>query len=343
MHVEILAREMVDELAKPFLILGKDAKVSASVGITLFPQDATTPEDLIKNADQAMYVAKKAGRNRFNFFTTAMQESAWARLKILDALRHALPLNQLAVYYQPIIDLATGRVVKAEALLRWHHPQNGLVFPGEFIGLAEETGLIAEIDEWVLGEVLVCARAWSVMLGEPFQVSVNRSPVEFMSKEPMKMLGTLDAHLSALGVARNNISVEITEGVLLNDSPDVREKLESLKEAGVQLAIDDFGTGYSSMAYLKKFHVHYLKIDQSFVHDMPISADSRTIAETIIVMAHKLGLKVIAEGVETAEQRDWLTAAECDYAQGYFFSKAVSAPDFEKLLAMGRMQQQALL
>lgn len=154
------------------------------------------------------------------------------------------------------------------------------------------------------------------------------------------MLDTLNSQLPALGLARNSISVEITEGVLLNDSPGVREKLDSLKKAGVQLAIDDFGTGYSSMAYLKKFHVHYLKIDQSFVHDMTTSVDSRTIAETIIVMAHKLGLKVITEGVETAEQRDWLRAAECDYAQGYFFSKAVSAPEFEKLLTLDRFQHQ---
>ncbi len=332
-NVELIAREIISELAKPYIVCDKDIMISASIGITLFPQDAETAEDLIKNADQSMYAAKKAGRGQFNFFTAEMQEAAWARLKTLDALRYALPRHQLSVYYQPIIDLATGRIIKAEALLRWHHPQNGLVFPDAFIGLAEETGLIGSIDEWVLGEALAHARAWGLMFGEPIQISVNRSPIEFMSKEPMKVL---DTHLASLGLAQ--ISVEITEGILLSDSPCVMERLGNLKDAGVQLAIDDFGTGHSSMAYLKKFHVNYLKIDQSFVRDMTTDEDSRTIAETIIMMAHKLGLKVIAEGVETAEQRDWLRDAACDFAQGFLFSKAVSAPEFEQLLIQDKLR-----
>jgi len=328
-HVEILAQQILDELSKPFTILQKDVYISGSIGITFFPQDATTPEHLIRNADQAMYVAKKAGRNRFSFFTIGMRNVAWARLKVIDALRHALPLHQLSVYYQPIIDLSTGRIVKAEALLRWHHPQNGLVLPGEFIALAEETGLIGEIGEWVLEQAVARAREWSALLGAPLQISVNKSPVEFMSKAPLKHW---DTQLAALDLAWNSISVEITEGVLLNDSPRVREKLSNLQQAGVQLAIDDFGTGYSSMSYLRKFKVDFLKIDQSFVQDMTTNSDSRIVAETIIVMAHKLGLKVIAEGVETAEQRDWLTTAGCDYAQGYFFSQPLSSQDFETLL-----------
>ncbi|WP_426102155.1 putative bifunctional diguanylate cyclase/phosphodiesterase [Massilia sp. TSP1-1-2] len=331
-NVELIAREIIDELARPYLVCGKDIQISASVGITLFPQDANTAEDLIKNADQSMYEAKKAGRGQFNFFTSAMQEAAWARLKTLDALRFALPLRQLSVYYQPIVELVSGRILKAEALVRWHHPQNGLVFPDEFISLAEETGLIGGIDEWVLGEALADANAWRLMFGESIQISVNRSPIEFMSKEPMKVL---DTHFASLGLAQ--ISFEITEGILLCDSPCVMERLSNLTAAGVQLAIDDFGTGHSSMAYLKKFHVNYLKIDQSFVRDMTTNEDSRTIVETIIMMAHKLGLKVIAEGVETAEQRDWLREATCDFAQGYLFSQAVSAPEFEKLLRQDKL------
>jgi diguanylate cyclase (GGDEF)-like protein/PAS domain S-box-containing protein len=332
LHVEILAREILEQLARPFSILQKEAHISGSIGITLFPQDASTPEDLVRNADQAMYVAKNAGRNRFSFFNMSTRDAAWARLKVIDELRHALPQHQLAVYYQPIIALSDDRIVKAEALLRWHHPQTGLMLPGEFIGLAEETGLIGEIDEWVFGEAVIRAKEWSTLLGAPFQISVNKSPTELMSKIPIT---TFNNQLAALGVASNSISVEITEGVLLIDSPSVREKLGSLQKAGIQLAIDDFGTGHSSMAYLKKFAVNYLKIDQSFVQDMTTSLDSRTIAETIIVMAHKLGLKVIAEGVETVEQRDWLKSAECDYAQGYFYSRPVPSRDFEKLLHRG--------
>jgi diguanylate cyclase (GGDEF)-like protein/PAS domain S-box-containing protein len=329
-HIDILAQQILEELAKPFPLLHKEVSISGSIGISLFPQDASTPDDLIKNADQAMYVAKNAGRNRFSFFTAAMRDSAWARLKVIDELRHALQQHQLAVYYQPIIDLSAEGIFKAEALLRWNHPHSGVMLPGKFIGLAEEIGLIGEIGEWVLDEAAARARKWSALLGAPFQISVNKSPMEFLSKSPTTNWG---ARLAALGLAWNSISVEITEGVLLTDSPSVKEKLGSLQKAGFQLAIDQFGTGYSSMIYLKKFDVDYLKIDQSFVQDMTTDTDSRIIAETIIVMAHKLGLKVIAEGVETVEQRDWLKSAECDYAQGYLFSKPVCWQDFEKLLA----------
>jgi diguanylate cyclase (GGDEF)-like protein/PAS domain S-box-containing protein len=329
-HIDILAQQILEELAKPFPLLHQEVSISGSIGITLFPQDASTPDDLVKNADQAMYVAKNAGRNRFSFFTATMRDSAWARLKVIDELRHALQQHQLTIYYQPIIDLSAEGIFKAEALLRWNHPHSGVMLPGKFIGLAEEIGLIGEIGEWVLDEAAARARKWSALLGAPFQISVNKSPMEFLSKSPTTNWG---ARLAALGLAWNSISVEITEGVLLTDSPSVKEKLGSLQKAGFQLAIDQFGTGYSSMIYLKKFDVDYLKIDQSFVQDMTTDTDSRIIAETIIVMAHKLGLKVIAEGVETVEQRDWLKSAECDYAQGYLFSKPVCWQDFEKLLA----------
>ncbi len=333
-HVEILAQEILDALAQPFPVLGKDVHISGSIGITLFPQDATKPDDLIRNADQAMYVAKNAGRNRFSFFTSSMREAAWARLEMIDELRHALQRRQFDVYYQPIVDLADGRIVKAEALVRWNHPRTGLTLPGNFIALAEEAGLINEIDEWVFGEAVMRARDWSALLGASFQISVNKSPLEFMTTTRAE---TWNAQLACLGVFSNNITVEITEGVLLNDSPRVRKKLDTLQHAGIQLAIDDFGTGYSSMAYLKKFKVDYLKIDPSFVQDMITNMNSRTIAETIIVMAHKLGLKVIAEGVETPEQRDWLIEAECDYAQGYLYSKPVPSQDFYQLLGKGAM------
>ncbi|MGZ8358872.1 MAG: putative bifunctional diguanylate cyclase/phosphodiesterase, partial [Telluria sp.] len=291
--------------------------------------DGQTPDQLLRNADQAMYVAKESGRNRFSFFTNEMRESAWARLKIIDELRQAMVLNQLEVYYQPIIDLASGAIVKAEALVRWHHPNGKLMLPDAFVELAEQTGLIGEIDSWVLGEAVGYARHCNARFGRPFQISVNKSPVEFASAGAMR---SWDSDVDLLGLARGQIAVEITEGVLLKDSHAIRERLATLKQAGVQFTIDDFGIGYSSMAYLKKFQVDFLKIDQSFVKDVRQSADNGVFAETIIVMAHKLGLKVIAEGVETGEQRDWLKAKECDYAQGFLFSGAVPAIRFTEML-----------
>ena len=330
LHVEILAQTILDALARPISIDSASHFISGSMGITVFPQDGASPDDLLRNADQAMYVAKRAGCNRFSFFTVAMRDSAWARLKIIDELRQALAKHQLEVYYQPIIDLASGAIVKAEALVRWHHPEGGLILPDAFIAIAEQTGLIGEIGSWVLEEAVGRARQWSVLLGRPFQISVNKSPVEFMSVAMMK---SWDSRLAALGIVRDQIAVEITEGVLLNDSGAIRERLALLKKAGMQFTIDDFGIGYSSMSYLKKFQVDFLKIDQSFVKDMMNSADSSIFAETIIVMAHKLGLKVIAEGVETVEQRDWLKEKQCDYAQGFLFSKATSSDDFTEMLA----------
>ena len=332
-HIEILAQTILDALAKPFEVGASTYFISGSMGITLCPQDGRTPDELLRNADQAMYVAKQAGRNCFSFFTAEMRDSAWARLKIIDELRQALALRQLEVYYQPIIDLGSGAIAKAEALVRWHHPQGGLILPDAFIGLAEQTGLIGEIGSWVLGEAVEHARRWSALLDWPFQISVNKSPVEFMN---VAMMTSWDRDLEVLRLAHDQIAIEITEGVLLNDSCAVREGLAMLKRAGVQFTIDDFGIGYSSMSYLKKFKVDFLKIDQSFVKDVVQGTDSAVFAETIIIMAHKLGLKVIAEGVETVEQRDWLKTMECDYAQGFLFSEAVSSDHFTEMLEDGQ-------
>ena len=329
-HVEILAQDVLDALATPFRIDEKEVHVSGSIGVTLYPQDANSPGDLVRNADQAMYVAKQAGRNRFSFFTVAMRDSAWVRLQIIDELRHALAKEQLEVFYQPIVHLETGVIAKAEALVRWHHPRHGVVLPGEFIGLAEETGLIDDIGAWVLAEAAARAREWSALIGKPFQISVNKSPAEFIGRTLMK---SWDADLALLGGAGKQIAVEITEGLFLNDTPGILDQLGQLAQAGVQFSIDDFGIGYSSMSYLKKFKVDFLKIDQSFVSDITTNLYSSVFAETIVLMAHKLGLKVIAEGVETAEQRDFLKTMGCDYAQGFLFSKPTSSACFERLLA----------
>ncbi len=339
-QVEIIAQSILDELSRPVDIAGVQYLVSGSIGITVYPEDGSMPNQLLSNADYAMYAAKEAGGNRFSFFTAEMRESAWAHLKTIDELRLALPQRQLEVYYQPIIELATGDIVKAEALLRWHHPNGTLMFPAAFIELAERSGLIRAIDSWVLSEAVTQARQWTGLLGRQFQISVNKSPVEFMAEG---MPGSWESEKDILQTAYGAIAVELTEGVLLNDSAAVRERLAALKQAGVQFTLDDFGIGYSSLSYLKKFRFDFLKIDQSFVKDMLSSAENGVFAETIIAMSHKLGLKVIAEGIETVEQRDWLRAMGCDFGQGYLFSKAVPAGRITEMLASGQAKRSELL
>ncbi|HEV2608680.1 MAG TPA: EAL domain-containing protein [Noviherbaspirillum sp.] len=329
-HVEFIAQKILNVLARPFDLGHERIHVSGSIGITMHPDDGVHLEDLIRNADQAMYVAKNAGRNQFCFFTRSMQEKARHRISMIAELREALPRNELRVYFQPIVELHTGRISKSEALLRWRHPQKGMLLPSEFIGLAEESGLINDIGNWVFVEAAHWSKRWTEQAGELFQVSINKSPIQFL---PQKNAMNWGRHLRSLGIAWNSISVEITENLLFNTTAATAEILLAMRNAGIQVAIDDFGTGYSSMAYLKKFDVDYLKIDQSFVGGSTADTITRTIAETIIVMAHKLGLKVIAEGIETQEQLDWLKQAGCDYGQGFLFSQPLPPEQFERLLA----------
>jgi diguanylate cyclase (GGDEF)-like protein/PAS domain S-box-containing protein len=329
-HVEFIAQKILNVLARPFDLGHERIHVSGSIGITMHPDDGSHPEDLVRNADQAMYVAKNAGRNQFCFFTRSMQEKARHRISMIAELREALPRNQLQVYFQPIVELRTGHISKSEALLRWQHPQKGILPPSEFIGLAEESGLINDIGNWVFIEAANWSKRWTEQAGKLFQVSINKSPIQFMPQKNAMNWGT---HLRNLGIAWNSISVEITENLLFNTTTTTAERLLAMRDSGIQVAIDDFGTGYSSMAYLKKFDVDYLKIDQSFVAGSTADTISRTIAETIIVMAHKLGLQVIAEGIETQEQLDWLKQAGCDYGQGYLFSRPLPPDQFEQLFA----------
>ncbi len=328
--VERIAQNIIERLAAPFQLLQEMVHVSASVGITLYPNDAKDIEALMKNADQAMYVAKNAGRNRFSYFTAALQEAAQTRLHLLSDLRNALAGKQLAVYYQPIVEIASGKIHKAEALLRWQHPVRGMVSPMQFIPLAEESGLIHEIGDWVFHEAARQVKRCREMFVPQFQISVNKSPMQFRDNGSDYV--SWPSHLCAMDLPGNSLAVEITEGLLLNAEVGVTEKLLLFREAGIEVALDDFGTGYSSLSYLKKFDIDYLKIDQSFVRNMGDDPDDQALCEAIIVMAHKLGLKVIAEGVETELQRDLLASYGCDYAQGWLYSKAVPAGEFEALL-----------
>ncbi len=331
-HVEIVAGKILKELASPFQIFNDAVHVSASIGIALSPHDAHTPEHLVKNADQAMYVAKNAGRNQFSFFCPDQTQSDGARLRLISDLRGALAQHQLAVYYQPIFDMADGRIIEAEALLRWNHPEMGLMLPGQFIGPAEEAGLMKEMNEignFVFTEAAMRSREWSALLGMPFHISINMSAMQF-STYPNTM--NWGAYLKSLGLAVDSISVDIKEQVLLNGSAGVSDRIVDLHDAGIRLAVEDFGIGHLSMAHLKKLAVDTIKIDRSLVHDATTDASSQKATEAIIAMAHKLGLKVIAEGVETPGQRAWLQKAGCGYAQGHLFSAPVQAEAFEKLL-----------
>ncbi len=329
--VERIAQKIVERLAAPFQLLQETAYVSASVGITLYPDDAQDIESLMKNADQTMYLSKTSGRNRFSYFTAALQEAAQTRLRLLRDLRNALAGKQLAVHYQPIVEIATGKIYKAEALLRWQHPELGMVSPAQFIPLAEESGLIHEIGDWVFHETVRELKRWRELFVPEFQISVNKSPMQFR-KDKVGEESSWLSHLRAMGLSGQSLVIEITEGLLLDVEINVTEKLLAFRDAGVQVSLDDFGTGYSSLSYLKKFDIDYLKIDQSFVRDLENDPDDQALCEAIIVMAHKLGLKVIAEGVETEQQRDLLSRYGCDYAQGWLYSKAVPPEQFEALV-----------
>jgi EAL domain-containing protein (putative c-di-GMP-specific phosphodiesterase class I) len=304
--------------------------ISASIGITLYPDDSTEIEDLLKNADQAMFVSKRSGRNRFSYFTSAMQETAQYRLHLINDLRIALAKGQFSLHYQPIVQLDSGRIHKAEALLRWSHPTQGMISPAEFIPLAEDSGLIHELGDWVFSESAKQALLWRERYGQDFQISVNISPVQIQSTDH-------HAHwlqqLEEQGLLGQNLVFEITEGLLLGMTPNVTSQLLSFRDAGIQVAIDDFGTGYSALSYLKKMDIDYLKIDQSFIRNLAPESSDMALCEAIVVMAHKLGLKVIAEGVETAEQNSLLAGIGCDYVQGFFHSRPLPTEQFEQLLA----------
>jgi diguanylate cyclase (GGDEF)-like protein/PAS domain S-box-containing protein len=315
-------------LEKPFKLEGDIAYVSASIGVTFYPNDAIDAETLIKNADQAMYAAKAAGRNRISFFTKTMQETSDKRMLLANELHHALENQQIWVAYQPIIDLQTGKVSKAEALARWQHPSLGNISPGEFIPVAEHTGLIVEIGDFIFKQALQQVEIWQSKYDSEFQISINKSPTQIQDKH--EYVDSWVQQIKSAGLNGKSIVAEITEGLLLESNAFINERLLEFRDAGIQVALDDFGTGYSSLSYLQKFDIDYIKIDQSFVRNLNLSKESIALCEAIVVMAHKLNMKVVAEGIETKEQLLSLSKIGCDYGQGYLFGRPVSAQVFEQ-------------
>lgn len=325
--VERLANDLLRKLAEPFKLGGETSYISASIGITFYPSDAADAAEMFKNGDQAMYAAKKLGRNCFQYFTTSMQEDAMLRMTLINDLRNALPNKEFQLYYQPIVNLADSSIHKAEALIRWLHPTRGLVSPIEFIPLAEETRMIVGIGDWVFRKAAQQSAKWRKVYHPDFQISINTSPAQYQHAD--FSVSDWLSYLHSLGLSGDAVTVEITEGLLMETDARVTEMLLSFRDGGIQVALDDFGTGYSSMSYLKKLDIDYLKIDQLFVRNLQPDSDDLALCEAIIVMAHKLGLKVIAEGIETKQQSDLLSAAGCDFGQGYFFSKPLPAEEFE--------------
>jgi len=328
-NVRQVISRVLETMAEPFPLNESIAYVTASIGIAIFPDDATTAEELINAADNAMYTAKREGRNCSHFFTPEMQSENSRKILLGNELRHVIAKEQLMMVYQPIVNLASGKVHKAEALVRWHHDELGDIPPIEFIHIAEDNGLIFPIGDWIFQHVAKQTLAWREQYCKNFKISINKSPAQFQKNN--QHCSWLN-YLENIGLAGDAIIVEITENLLMDSSKFTDQLLSTLNSSGLQIALDDFGTGYSSLAYLKKFHVDYLKIDQSFVKDCTNDYESEALCQAIIAMAHKLGIMVVAEGIETQAQADLLLAAGCDYGQGFLYSKALPAAQFQHLI-----------
>ncbi len=323
---ELVARTILRELARPYLLGGTQAYIGGSIGITEFPSDAQNAAGLLKNADTAMYRAKEEGRNTFRFFTPEMNARAVERMSLESALRHALEHEELRVFYQPVVDLRQQRVTGAEALLRWEHPVRGLVAPSEFIGLSEETGLIEAIGAWVLRKVCAQLESWNAAGLDNLRVSVNLSARQCLDYAGAAAVRRI---VEECGIPPEWLTLEVTESVIFADLQRAAETLNDFRRLGLHLALDDFGTGYSSLSYLKRLPFDALKIDTSFVTDLPGDSDDATLVEAILAMAHGLHLGVVAEGAETREQLQFLQERGCDFVQGAYYSCPLPPEEFE--------------
>jgi len=331
LSVQRVCQDLLKSLSKPFHLAQDKVFLTASIGVSFYPGDATDIEDLLRNADQAMYDAKSRGRNRHQFFTPELQERAQRKRKMIDDLQNAVQREQFEVYYQPIIDLRDDGLGWTEALLRWHHPESIVVSPAVFIPIAEETGLINEIGDWVFYRACEQVQQWRKTFQNDFRVNINTSKLQWIDGS-VSMSRWFD-HIHDQGLDGDAIGVEFAERLLMDAGDRITNRLLDFREAGMRIAIDDFGTGYSSLPGLKQFDIDYLKIDQSYVRNLDQDEADRDLCEAIIVMAHKLGIEVVAEGVENKSQDRILRELGCDYAQGYLYSRPVSAIDMTALIA----------
>jgi predicted signal transduction protein with EAL and GGDEF domain len=330
-----VASRIKDTIAGLYNISGHEVHITPSIGIAVFPQDGNSVDELLKNADAAMYHAKRLGKNNCQFYSEEMNIQASTRLKLEGKLRNALQSDEFSLYYQPQIDIKTNEIVSAEALLRWNQSELGMVSPAEFIPIAEETGMILELGEWVLNQACKQAKAWQDAGLKPIRVAVNLSSIQFMQQD---LAATVSAALEDNQLHPRHLELEITESIIMRNINDTISTLNSFKEMGIEISVDDFGTGYSSLNYLKRLPIDTLKIDRSFISDIPDNEDDVTITSAIIAMAKKLGLGVVAEGVETECHLEFLQKHGCEKAQGFFISKPVPVEQMGEMLRHNKIE-----
>jgi EAL domain-containing protein (putative c-di-GMP-specific phosphodiesterase class I) len=335
-HSAIAAMRMLDAVAEVHSIGENILHITTSIGVSIYPDDGIDPETLIKSADTAMYQAKENGRQSYQFFRPAMNVRAVERQSIEEHLRRALERNEFALHYQPVVNLATGVISGAEALLRWTHPERGPVSPAQFIPVAEDCGLILPIGAWVLREACTQARAWTNGGLPAMTIAVNVSAMQFRNAH---FLEEMFAVLEETGLDPKYLELELTESALMKNAGFTASILQILRERGIQVAVDDFGTGYSSLGYLQKFPLDALKIDQSFIRQISTAPYETAIVSAIIRMGQSLNLRVIAEGVETQEEMAFLQNQQCNEAQGYYFSRPVPPQEFSQLLKLPALQE----